>query len=90
MEGIKHLPSCRVPSLYDPRVHQRTVIVTSEEAIETARRQARRGLLLGWSAGAAVAAAAEVARALSRGVVVAILPDSAERYLGDPLWREGA
>ena len=40
------------------------------------------GLLLGHSAGAALWAAREVARALASGVVVALLPDGGERYLG--------
>jgi cysteine synthase len=52
------------------------------------KRQARRGLLLGWSAGAALTAAERVARTLRAGVVVAILPDGAARYLEDPLWDE--
>jgi len=30
-----------------------------------------------------------VAREITRGVVVCVLPDGAERYLGDPLWEEG-
>jgi len=60
--------------------------VASEEAFEMVRRQARRGLPLGWSAGAALVAAGRVAQALERGVVVAVLPDSAERYLGEPGW----
>jgi cysteine synthase B len=86
LEGLKHLPSCVVPAIYDARAHQRTLEVGSEQAIDMAKRQARRGLLLGWSAGAAVVAAERLGRELERGVVVAILPDGAERYLGDPLW----
>jgi cysteine synthase len=35
-------------------------------------------------------AAERIARELTRGVVVCILPDGAERYLGDPSWEEGA
>jgi len=53
-----------------------------------AKRMVRRGLSIGWSGGAALVAAARVARELERGVVVAILPDGAERYLGDPSWGE--
>lgn len=90
MEGLKHLPSCRVPAIYDPSVAQRRVTVTSEAAIDMARRQARRGMLLGWSAAAALVAAERVARELASGVVVAVLPDGAERYLSSPLWREDA
>jgi cysteine synthase len=47
------------------------------------------GLPIGWSAGAAVMAAERIARELPRGLVVCVLPDGAERYLGDPLWAEG-
>jgi cysteine synthase B len=74
--------------IYDASVHQRAIEVRSEDAIAMAKRQARLGLLLGWSAGAAVVAAELIARELSDGVVVAILPDSATRYLEDPLWEE--
>ncbi len=90
LEGLKHLPSTLVPAIYDSSVHQRVIEVASEEAIEMAKRQARLGLPLGGSAGAAVVAAARVARALERGLVVVVLPDSAERYLGDPLWEDPA
>ena len=89
LEGLKHLESAIVPPIYDPTAHQRTDVVTSEEAIAMVKRQARRGLLLGWSAGAALVASEREARALAHGVVVAILPDGAERYLGEPLWTEG-
>jgi cysteine synthase B len=86
LEGLKHLPSAMIPSIYDPSTHQRIIEVSSEQAITMTHRQARRGLLLGWSSGAAVVAAEQVARELARGVVVVILPDSAERYLSEPLW----
>jgi cysteine synthase B len=89
LEGLKHLPSAMVPPIYDPSVHQRTIEVRSEEAFDMVKRQARRGLLLGWSAGAALVAAERLARGLTRGVVVAILPDGAERYLSEPAWSEG-
>jgi cysteine synthase len=36
-----------------------------------------------------VVAAERVAREIARGIVVCILPDGAERYLGDPAWEEG-
>jgi cysteine synthase B len=89
LEGLKHLPTAEVPAIYDATVHQRTIEVSSEEAVAMAKRQARRGLPIGWSAGAAVVAAERVAREVARGIVVCILPDGAERYLGDPAWEEG-
>jgi cysteine synthase B len=86
LEGLKHLPSAMPPAIYDPSVHHEVAVVTSEEAIEMVKHQARRGLLLGWSAGAALVAAARRARDLDHGLIVVVLPDSAERYLGEPLW----
>jgi cysteine synthase B len=88
LEGLKHLPTAIVPPIYDAAVHHELLEVASEEAIDEVKRQAARGLLLGWSAGAALVAAARVARGLERGVIVAILPDGAERYLSEPLWGE--
>jgi len=90
LEGLKHLPSAIVPSIYDASVHQRTVHVTSEESIDMVKRQARHGLLIGWSAGAALVAAERVGRELGHGLIVAILPDGAERYLSEPAWRGDA
>jgi cysteine synthase B len=86
LEGLKHLPSAIVPPIYDPSAHDALIEMDSDAAIDMVRRQARRGLLIGWSAGAAVAAAERVARTLVSGVVVTVLCDSAERYLGDPVW----
>jgi cysteine synthase A len=63
--------------------------VTSEEAIEHARRLAREeGILSGVSCGAAIAVALRMARSgeLSGKTIVAILPDSGERYLSGPLF----
>ena len=86
LEGLKHLATALRPAIYDPTVHQRVVEVVSEEAIAMAKLQARRGLLLGWSAAAAIVASARVARGLKRGVVVCVLPDGASRYLSEPAW----
>ena len=88
LEGLKHLPTAMVPPIYDAAAHDRLIEVASDEAIDLVKRQARCGLLLGWSAGAALVAAARVARTLGSGLVVAILPDAAERYLSEPLWQD--
>jgi cysteine synthase B len=88
LEGLKHLGTAIVPPIYDPGAHDRVVEVGSDEAIDMVMRQARRGVLVGWSSGAALVAAERVARTLDQGVIVAVLPDGAERYLSDPLWQD--
>jgi cysteine synthase A len=63
--------------------------VTSEEAIEHARRLAREeGILAGVSCGAAIAVALRLARTdeFAGKKIVAILPDAGERYLSGPLF----
>ena len=83
LEGMKHLPSAIVPEIYDPAVEDQKVRVSTEDGYSTCREALdHAGVLLGHSAGAALWAAREVARSLPSGVVVALLPDGGERYLG--------
>ena len=73
-----------VPKNYDASVVDEVLPVSSDDAIQTKKRLADElGLLVGISSGAAVAAAVELAgRAEYAGkVIVAILPDTGERYL---------
>ena len=90
LEGLKHLATAIVPAIYDPTVAHRTLEVESEAAIAMVKRQAKRGLMLGWSSGAALVAAERVGRTIREGTIVTILPDGAERYLSEPLWSESA
>ena len=78
-----------VPAVLNRDVIDEVVEVDDEDAIETARLLARReGVLAGISCGAAVWAALELAqRADSRGKrIVAVLPDSGERYVSTPFF----
>lgn len=88
MEGLKHMDTTRhVPGIFDPALADRTEIVSTEEARETAFRIGREeGILVGPSGAAAATAARRVAARLGQGVVVTVLPDSATKYLGDPFW----
>ena len=73
-----------VPETFDRSVVDEILPVTSDDAIEMKKRLAiEKGLLVGISSGAAVAAAIEIAeRPESAGkTIVAILPDTGERYL---------
>jgi len=78
-----------VPAVLNREVIDEVIAVDDEDAIETARLTARReGVLGGISCGAALWAAAEVARRPeSRGKrIVAVLPDSGERYVSTPFF----
>lgn len=89
LEGLKHMETSLVPGIYDPAVHDRKVSVFTEDAYEMCCRMAREeGILVGYSCGAAMQGAFEVASGLDRGVVVTVLPDSGERYMKTRYWDE--
>lgn len=73
-----------VPDTYDASVVDQVLPIASEEAIETKKRlAAERGILVGISSGAAVAAALKLDASgdYAGKTIVAILPDTGERYL---------
>ena len=77
-----------VPGNFDRALVDEIVPVTSADAVATWRRLERElGLLVGISSGAAVAAALALARRpeLAGKLVVAVLPDTGERYLSTDL-----
>lgn len=79
-----------VPLVYDTSVVDEVFTVRSDEAIDTSRELGRsEGLLVGISSGAAAfAAAAAGKRAGNKGkTIVAILPDTGERYLSTVLYQ---
>lgn len=78
-----------VPNVLNTKIYDEIIQVQNEHALAVARRAAREeGLLIGISAGAALWAAIEVAkRPTSAGkLIVAIIPDYAERYLSTALF----
>ena len=85
LEGLKHLPTAIVPGIYDAALADEHATVSTEDAQEMRRRLAHEeGLLVGTSSGANVFAALRLARTLPGGsVVVTVLCDGGERYLGE-------
>jgi len=78
-----------IPDTLDLSMVDRVEQVTSEEAIEHARRLAREeGILSGVSCGAAIAVALRLAKMkeFEGKTIVTILPDAGERYLTGPLF----
>lgn len=78
-----------VPSIYDASVVDEVLPIENDDAIRSSREVASvEGLLVGISAGAAIAAATQIAkRPENRGkTIVALLPDTGERYLSTELY----
>ena len=80
-----------VPDTLNTSVYDEIITVENEDAFETGRTLARKeGVLVGISSGAAVFAATELAkRPENKGkIIVALLPDTGERYLSTPMFAE--
>ncbi|CAN5765565.1 cysteine synthase family protein [soil metagenome] len=89
LEGMKHMGSAIVPPIYDPMIADENRATATEDAYAMVKRVAREeGILIGISAGAAVATALEVAREIESGTVVTILCDGADKYLSESFWEE--
>ena len=78
-----------VPETLDTAIYDEVIAIEDEEAFEAGRELAAHdGLLVGISSGAAVAAAAKLARRpenVGKNIVV-ILPDTGERYLSTAMF----
>lgn len=80
-----------VPETLDTSIYDEIIPVENEDAFATGRALARgEGLLVGISAGAAVYAAAQLAKCPeNKGkIIVALLPDTGDRYLSTPMFAE--
>src|SRR5262245_43140367 len=92
IEGAKHMASAIVPRIYDSSLADEDLGIPTEDAYAHAIRASREeGLLVGISAGAAIAGSLQVARHLPKheeGVIVTIFPDSGDKYLSERFWTE--
>ncbi len=80
-----------VPDVLNTKVYDEIVTVSNEDAFETGRRIGKsEGVLVGISSGAAVYAAVKLAkRPENKGkTIVALLPDTGDRYLSTPLFAD--
>ena len=87
--GIQGIGSGFVPQTYDAGTVDKVLTVSTEEAFESARFLSRKkGILVGISSGAAFHAAAELSRLPENEgkLIVAVLPDTGERYLSTALF----
>ncbi len=88
IQGLKNLKESYTPGIYDRSLLDAKPNVEDDAAYEMARRLAKEeGLLTGMSSGAAVTIACDIARTLTSGVMVVMLPDGGERYLSTSLFQ---
>lgn len=89
--GIQGIGANFIPGNYDPSVVDEVMTVSTEEAYAFGRELAREeGLLCGISSGAALAAAVELSKRpeMTGKTIVVLLPDTGERYLSTPMFKE--
>lgn len=80
-----------VPNTLDKNIYDEIITIENDEAFESARKIAKSdGILVGISSGAAIKAATIIAnREENKGkTIVALLPDTGERYLSTELFEE--
>ena len=90
IEGAKHMATSMVPRIYDPSVADCDFGISTEEAYGMMKSLARKeGLLVGISAGAAMAGCRRVAGGAGPdAVIVTVFPDAADKYLSERFWEE--
>lgn len=89
LEGLKHMETAIVPGIYDQKLADQEVEVSTEESFAMVKQLARReGWFVGISSAANVAAALKVAEQIEEGVIVTILCDDGSKYLSEKFWEE--
>jgi len=89
IQGLKNMQEAIVPGIYDPKLLDRKIVCSDDDAFNTVRELAlHEGLFCGISSGAAMWGAIQVARDLPRGsTVVTLFPDRGDRYLSTEVFR---
>lgn len=85
--GLQGIGAGFIPKVLEVSILDRVITVTTQQAYEAARQLARtEGILVGISSGAALYAALQVCRERPDKIVVALLPDTGDRYLSTELF----
>jgi len=88
IQGLKNMKESIVPKIYNPDMLDEKITVEDGEAFEMTRMlAAKEGIFVGMSSGAAVAGALRVAKEMTSGTIVVLLPDRGDRYLSTTLFR---
>ncbi len=87
LEGLKHMPTSIVPGIYKEAELDEVLWIETEPSYELAERLGKEeGLLVGYSSGAAMLAALQIAKRIKEGVIVTIFPDHGDRYFEGLKW----
>lgn len=89
--GLQGIGANFVPKVLDTGIYDEIITVTDEEAYAAGRTlAAREGILCGITSGAALHAALELAKRPENAgkCIVAFMPDTGERYLSSPMFKE--
>ena len=87
IQGLKNMTESIVPKIYNPKMLDEKITVDDGQAFETTRLLAsKEGVFVGMSSGAAVAGALRIAKEMTSGTIVALLPDRGDRYLSTMLF----
>jgi cysteine synthase B len=85
--GIRRWPEAYLPKIFDPKRVDRVMDISEEDAIDMARKMAKKeGVFAGMSSGGALSAAIKLAGELKEGVIVFICCDRGDRYLSSELF----
>lgn len=89
IQGLKNMHEAIRPEIFEPRQLDEKLVVSDQEAFESTRELAQReGLFVGMSSGAAIAGALKIARDMSSGTIVTLLPDRGDRYLSTGVFEQ--
>jgi cysteine synthase B len=92
LEGWKHMPTAIRPAIYDERLADENLEVSTEAAYRLVKRLAREeGLLVSPSSAAALLGCFEIASRIpqqKKAVIVTVFADSASKYLNERFWVE--
>lgn len=87
LEGLKRMDASIRPGIFDEKLADLNVEVSTEDAQRAVRRLAREeGMLVGPSSGAALVACMKIAKEHGPGSFVTVFPDGGQKYLGEKFW----
>jgi cysteine synthase B len=85
--GIRKWPKEFLPKIFNPKKVDEIIEISEEEAREMTKKLAKvEGVFSGMSGGGAVAASLKLAKKLTKGTIVTIIPDRGDRYLSSNLF----